>query len=377
MRIFAHRLLTPSGMEENRIVTLRDGLIFSVEAGTKDEQADFSAEYLTPGLIDLHCHGGEGFNARDYGLNEIEPFLSKMRASGVTDFLLTISTGDRAHMRHGLEVTREAMRLQQSGKLGGARILGAHLDGPFLSMARPGAMQQSEILSPSTQKYEEMFSGFEDIIKKVTLAPEEQGADELIKHLLDNGVRVQAGHTHATFEQAERAFQLGVGSLCHSFNACRPINHRDPGVVVAALENKDVYMEAICDFVHLHPAIARLIYTMKGAGRMILISDSTLTHGLPNGQYHVEGYDIVVKDGVSRTASGALDGGGAYLDGAIRNLVSAGIPFAECAVMASRTPAERMGLDLLGDIAPGKKAHVVAWDKALKPCLTVMDDMIQ
>ena len=360
MRIHAATLYTPRGLEYDRVLTIEDGVIRSIEPG---KDGDMHAEILTPGLIDLHIHGGEGFNARDFGIDVIAPFLDKLLACGVTDFLMTISTGFRDTMRHGLEVTRRAMQLQKEGKLGGARILGAHLEGPFLSQTRPGAMQWDAIVPPSIKTYEDLFAGYEDVIRKISLAPEEEGTDELIAYLNEKGVIVQAGHTNATFEQAQHAFTHGVKSLCHTFNACRAIHHRDPGVITAALVNPDVYCEAICDLEHLHGGTLQLIYGMKGKDRMILVSDSVATHGMPDGEYFMEGYHIVVKDGVSHTAEGALDGGGVYMDGAVRNVKALGISAVDVITMASATPAARMGLKDLGTIEVGKQAHLTAWNQ--------------
>lgn len=373
LQIHAKRLLTPGGFEENRIVSIENGVIAAIEPG---DHAPISAEILTPGLIDLHCHGGEGFDARNFELDGIEPFVNKLLQCGVTDFLMTVSTGRRELMRHGLEVSRQAMALQKVGKLGGARILGVHLEGPFLSTARLGAMERAAIAAPGIAAYEALFAGYEDVILKMTLAPEEAGAEALIPYLVNRGIRVQTGHTYASYDQAMRGFDLGANSLCHSFNACRNIHHREPGVVAAALLREDVYMEAICDLVHLHPAILQMIYRMKGPQRMILISDSVATHGMPDGEYFMEGYHIVVKDGVSRTIDGALDGGGVYLDQSVRNLQSLGASEADSVVMASATPAQRMGLSQLGSIEPGKQAHLTAWSPAWRPAFTVLEDGI-
>ncbi|MBR5287675.1 MAG: N-acetylglucosamine-6-phosphate deacetylase [Clostridia bacterium] len=373
MRIHAQQLFTPAGVLRDRIITIDDGTIVSVVPGT---DAPVSCPILTPGLIDVHIHGGEGFNARDFDLRTIAPFLDKLLSCGVTDFLMTISTGRREVMRHGLEVTRRAMDMQREGTLGGARILGAHLEGPFLSTQRAGAMQLDMIIPPSAETYDSFFAGYEDIIRLVTLAPEEEGAHDLIRHLRQKSVCVQSGHTYATYDQAQAGFAAGSTSLCHSFNACRGIHHREPGVVLAALTNPDVYAEAICDFEHLHPAVLEMIYRMKGPDRMILISDSVATHGLADGEYFMEGYHIVVKDGVSRTFDGALDGGGAYLDQAVRNMQKIGISSENAVRMATQTPAERLGLCDLGVLAPGMRAHLTAWNDAFTPIFTVLEDGI-
>ena len=376
MRIHAKRLLTPEGFVNNCAVTLCGGVITAITPNADRQSGDLPAEILSPGLIDLHIHGGEGFNARDFNAGIAEPFLKKLLASGVTGFLMTISTGRRELMRHGLEVTRQAMAMQKEGTLGGARILGVHLEGPFLSTQRPGAMQMDAIIPSAVKTYEDFFAGYEQIIKLISLAPEEEGAEELTAYLLQKGVCVQAGHTNATFEQAQRGFAFGIQSLCHTFNACRPIHHREPGVITAALLDPNVYCEAICDFEHLHPGALEMIYRLKGPKRMALISDSVATHGMPDGEYFMEGYHIVVKNGISRTIDGALDGGGAYLDGAVRNMISRGIPQEDVLHMASTTPAARMGMNTCGVIAVGMPAALTAWREDYTVDFVVMGDTL-
>lgn len=373
MRIHAQKMLLENGFCNDCTVEVEDGMIRQIMPG---KQADWHADVLTPGLIDLHCHGGEGFNPEHADEESLSRFLRKMQSSGVTDFWLTTSTSPRDVIRRALAAARNAMARQKAGTLGGARIQGVHLEGPFLSSARPGAMLKDAILPPDIAAYQDIFGDYGDVIREITLAPEEAGAAELIGYLKTLGVKVQAGHTYATYEQAMAGFDAGVESLCHSFNACRPIHHRDPGVVVAAMERKEVYMEAICDFLHLHPAIVKLIYREKGPDRMIVISDSVFSHGFPDGQYDMHGYQFVVKDGVNRTLEGALDGGVAYLDQSVRNLISIGIPPEDAVAMASRTPAARAGMTGLGAIAPGKQAHLTAWDSGWHPVFTVVEDEV-
>ena len=161
-----------------------------------------------------------------------------------------------------------------------------------------------------------------------------------------------------TFYFSEDDLQIFTG-LCHTFNACRPLHHRDPGVVAAALLDDRVTTECICDLVHLHPGTLQLIYKMKGADRMIAVSDSVATHGLCDGRYTFNGQGYIVQNGVSRCVDGTLDGGGVYLDGAVRNLQSVGIPAAEACRMASTLPAACLGLRR--ELTPGCLADCVAW----------------
>ncbi len=372
MKIRANRMLVGERLVTDRLVTVSDGTIAGVEAYAGGA-CDVSLDILTPGLIDLHCHGGEGFSAYEADPRRSAAFLDRMLRAGVTDHLLTLSAAPIPVMRQGLAFAREAMAQQADGRLGGSRIRGVHLEGPFLSGARAGAMPADAILPPSAESYRAYFGDYDDIVRLVTLAPEEEGAEGLMAWLKGRGIRVQAGHTDATYDQAVRAFGGGAESLCHSFNACRGIHHREPGVVMAAMECPAVYMEAICDLQHLHPAILRLICREKGTGRMILISDSTAVHGLPDGAYLSEGTPVRVQDGVARTLSGALDGGGVYLDEAVRNMVSIGIPLPHALCMASVTPAKRMRWTQLGDIRPGMAARLVGWSGALRPVWVMAD----
>lgn len=357
MKIFAQKLLVGRTFLANQTVTVEDGQITAIGGGGP---ADFSVWALTPGLVDLHCHGGQGF---DPELNErpLPEFLTILLCHGVTDVLLTLGAEPLPTMRRALAVVQTAMQQQAAGKLPGAHILGVHLEGPFLSPERPGAMPPAALLPPTLAAYQTLVQGYESVIRQVTLAPELPGALELGAALAARGIRVQAGHTDADYETAQRAFSAGFTGLCHTFNACRPLRHRDPGVVAAALLGPNVTTECICDLVHLHPAALQLVYHMKGPEAMIAVSDSVATHGLPDGRYTVAGQDYIVQNGVSRCANGTLDGGGVYLDGAVRNLQSIGIPAQDACLMASTTPAALLGLPRT--IHPGHPAVLVGWSE--------------
>jgi N-acetylglucosamine-6-phosphate deacetylase len=268
------------------------------------------------------------------------------------------------------------MQLQEAGELGGSRILGLHLEGPFLNRQRPGAMLPEQMHEPGVAKFRQLFGSAIDLIKQVTLAPELPGAAELIAFLLQKGIAVQAGHTNASLAEAETAFALGVDSICHTFNAARPIHHRDPGILTAALLEKSVYCEAICDLEHLDPAIIRLIYQNKGPDKMIVVSDSTTATGLPDGTYDVGGHPLIVKNGIKRRQSGALSGGSCYLDQSVRNLAACGLPLADAFYMASTTPARRLGLARLGSIRSGNQARLAAYSHDLEPVFTLVGDHV-
>jgi len=372
MRIFAKHLLTLSGWQDGMVVETGGGVIRKVYPGT---DGDLQAEYLTPGLLDVHAHGGEGFYYYEPDRGLLEKYLMRAAQCGVTDVLY--STGTLPDYTDTMEMAEAAMADQAAGKLGGACIRGVHLEGPFLSPKRTGAMNGDWMPVPSPEAFDERFGKYVRQIRMVTIAPEREGARELTEHLLKKGIKVQSGHTDATYEEAQAAFGWGVDSQCHTFNAARGIHHREPGVVTAALLNKNVYCEVICDFKHLHPAAVELIYRMKGPERMEIISDSVAVTGLPDGEHVINGRKYLIVDGTQRVKGGnTLSGGACYLDGSVRNLISIGIPSEDVFRMASRTPAERLGLDRIGRIQPGCEAQLAAWNGEWACEFTMIGDRI-
>lgn len=368
MRVFARQVLLPSGWQQDMCVEITGDVISNL---SRSPQADHTVDLLVPGFFDLHNHGGDGYDAGQPSLPDLRRFLDAMYACGVTDMLMTLSTGDPAKLKADFQFVREAMRLQQEGRLGGTHIWGVHLEGPFLSPKRPGAMVASQLLEPDVGRFRTLFGAQLDLIRQVTLAPELPGAAALAAWLLSQGIRVQAGHTDASYEAACEAFSAGIDSVCHTFNASRGIHHREPGVLTAALLDPSVYCEAICDLNHLHPAILRLIYQAKGPGRMLLVSDSTMPTHCPDGVYQAANHPVIVTNGVKRTPEGALSGGSCYLDQAVRNLAAHQIPLADAFTMASRTPASRMRMDQLGSIRIGGLARLAGFNRDLTAAVTI------
>ena len=375
MIIHANRLLTPAGWRKNMRVFIEKGVIAALEPGDKGDRA---CEILAPGYFDVHCHGGEGYYSLRGDEESLRRYLLGLARRGVTDLLIGVSTyTDRAGYFSALDFIRGAMEKQKKGLMPGAVIQGVHLEGPFLNPRRCGAMTAEAMLAPSVKNYLDIFSPYGDIVRLVTLAPELEGARELTAYLVSRGVCVQAGHTDATCEEAEAAFGWGVSSLCHTFNAARPIHHRDPGVVNAALLSDGVFCEAICDLKHLHPNTLKLIYRMKGPDRMLAISDSVTVTGLPDGEHVIAGQKYLIVDGTMRVKGGnTLSGGACFLDGGVRNLVSIGIPVEHALKMAAQTPAARMNMTDIGAVRPGAQAHLTALDESLTAKFTVIGEEI-
>lgn len=201
-----------------------------------------------------------------------------------------------------------------------------------------------------------------DLMKMVTLAPELPGGKELVAYLAAKGIIVALAHSDATYEEAKEAFALGASHMTHCFNGMRPIHHREPGLIVAALEDERVSLQAIVDGVHLHPAIVRLMHRVKGPEGMVLITDALQAMGLGDGTYLFGGHQVEVMDGVARLQDGSLASSTVTMNMALRQTVELGIPLYEAVAMASTTPARILGLTGKGRIEPGADADIVLLD---------------
>ena len=360
MKIFAERLLTPEGWREGLTLTAENGRICAIEENVPGE---LRVHALVPGLFDSHIHGGCGFDACAATGEGLDAFLMTMARQGVTDTLLTLSTGSEETIQNGLRFIRRVMDEQSRGLHPGTRIRGAHMEGPFVNPARSGAMRKELMQLPNAESFERLCGENRDIVRLITVAPELEGAVSFAAYARSCGIVVQAGHSDAGFEEGRNAFRNGFSSLCHTFNAARPIHHREPSIITAALLDDSVWCEAICDLHHLHPGTIELIYRCKGRGKMLLVSDSTMPNGLPDGEYFATNHPVVVKDGVARTPEGNLSGGTCFLGECVKKLIALGLPAEDCIRMASETPADRLGLSRMGRLAIGTEDHMAGLDE--------------
>ena len=251
----------------------------------------------------------------------------------------------------------------------GPRILGAHLEGPFLSPARLGTHTLGARRDPDVALLERLLSA--GPVRLLTLAPELPGALELIDLLHARGVTVSLGHTNATAAEANAAFDRGVRTVTHVFNAMRPLAHRDPGVVGAALVHPNVVVQAIVDGVHLDPDIVRLLWNAAG-GRIALVTDAIAGAGIGDGTYALGETEIVVADDVVRREDGVLAGSALTMPQAVRNLVEVGVPLENALAAASTVPARVLGLTHVGRLVPGGPADVVVLDDSLEVVQTIV-----
>jgi N-acetylglucosamine-6-phosphate deacetylase len=308
-----------------------------------------------PGLVDLQVNG---FGGVDFAAADAAGYRRAGEAlleCGVTAFQPTLISAPEEELVAALgEVPRGPI---------GPRIVGAHLEGPFLSALRLGAHPVTARRDPDSSLLERLLAA--GPVTEMTLAPELEGALELIDELHARGVVVSCGHSDATAEQANRAFDRGAATVTHLFNAMRPLGHRDPGIAGAALARDDVVVQLILDGHHLAEETARVVWR-AAAGRIALVSDAVAAAGMGDGSFRLGSVDVEVRDGVVRRSDGVLAGSSVTLLEGVRNLHAAGASLAEAVDAATAVPARVARRPDLGSLAPGAAADVVVLDDALE-----------
>jgi N-acetylglucosamine-6-phosphate deacetylase len=360
-------------------VLARDGRIAEVFAGndapvglSADEKLDLRGNYLAPGLIDIHIHGSAGVDVQNADQTELAKLNQFLLSEGVTGYLATfVPTGEASYQRAIREV-ENCIAAQNAGKSSGARILGIHFEGPFVSHEKCGALQRQHFRTYDNDPQSiAVFTHTENpelhYARTMTLAPEIAGGIALIEELTRRDVRAFIGHTVATPEVLDRALAAGARHITHFPNALEPLHHRKPGTVAWGLLRDDVTLDCIADFHHVHPLMLQMMHKAKSAERMALISDAIMATGLGNGEFMVWGDRIAVKDGLTAlmdgAAKGTIAGSVITMREALRNIASLNIPLHEAVHMASLIPARAAGIaDECGSIETGKRADLIVFN---------------
>ena len=348
---------------KNADVLIENGKISALGGDfTAERVIDANGKYLLPGLIDIHNHGalGMNFGGENADCEKILQFFAK---NGVTTLFPTTGTDSVDAIAGQIE---RIANFKQSGSSKGAHIGGIHLEGPFISTEKKGAMAHAS--PPCTvENFIRLIEAGRGEVKLVAIAPERENAIEVIKEGVSRGVRMSLGHTMATYDEAVAAIKAGANHATHTFNAMRAYNHREPGVLGAVLTTPSVDCEVICDMVHLHPTTVELIRRAKGLDKMILISDSVPITGLPDGEYVVYGDQVrIVKDGISRTKDGTIAGSCFTMSYSAKKLVEQGYSLADIAKIGALNPARAMGIDNeTGTIEAGKSADILICDEKM------------
>ncbi|WP_025156698.1 N-acetylglucosamine-6-phosphate deacetylase [Leifsonia aquatica] len=359
------RKVDADGLVDEFWLVAEGGAITATGSGTGWHEAarapgttviDAGGHWLTPGFIDLHCHGGGG-HPYDDGPEEVLAALATHRAHGTTRSLVSHVANPLASLRESLAIVAD---LAHADPL----VLGSHLEGPFLAAERRGAHDAAFLREPGPAAVEELIGAARGTLRTATIAPELPNALESIGVLIEAGVVVGVGHTAADYDQAARAFEVGARLLTHAFNAMNGIHHRAPGPVMAAIDDPEVTLELILDGLHVHPSVARLLFT-AAPGRVALVTDAMAAAGASDGDYRLGGLNVTVKEGLAvLSGTSTIAGSTLTQDAALRVAVGpVGLDPVPAVAALTLTPARLLGEDhRLGRLRPGYAADAVLLD---------------
>ncbi|PFP29553.1 N-acetylglucosamine-6-phosphate deacetylase [Bacillus sp. AFS073361] len=333
-----------------------------------DSVIDGNEQLLIPGMIDVHIHGADGFDMMDGNIGSVEAVSRACARTGCTSFLATSVSSSLHDLLKMIRNVKEA-----AGREPGAGIVGLHIEGPYLNVKRKGMQNELYLRHPELDEMKIILEASGSLLRMVTLAPELPGGLEMIRFLKKQGIIASIAHSDATYEEAKAAFQIGASHVTHCFNGMRPIHHRDPGAVIAAFEDSAVSVQAIVDDVHLHPAIVRLMYREKGPDHMVLITDALQAMGMGDGTYLFGGHEVKVSHGVATLSDGTLASSTVTMNQAVEKAVRSGIPLKDAVTMATKTPADILGLSNKGRIDPGADADLVLMNDQFEVLWTVVN----
>ncbi|MCE0452479.1 N-acetylglucosamine-6-phosphate deacetylase [Brevibacillus sp. AF8] len=348
---------------------LHDGLVVVgngtiIYAGKADEYGKALPDHVVtvedgwicPGFVDMHMHGIDGYDTMDGTPESLQAISTALARHGVTSFLATTMTAPYAQLEQVL------VNIAQNSREGlqGAQSIGIHLEGPWINPRYKGAQKEENIAIPKLDAVQKLYELSEGLIKVVTIAPEQPEALEAIAWLKERDVIVSAGHTGATFAQATEAVDAGVRHFTHCFNAMTGLHHREPGVVGAAMYHEQLSTELIADGIHVHPAVMKILYRVKTAERLALVSDSMRAAAMGEGTYDLGGQEVHVQDNQAKLADGTLAGSILTLNRAVGNMVTlSGVSLPDAVEMASLTPASILGFgERKGRLAAGYDADI-------------------
>ena len=320
---------------------------------------------LCPGFVDIHIHGALG---HDLFAGAVPGVSAGLPRFGCTAYLPTTVTAPWEETLAAVAALAAAVERPPAG----ARPAGLHLEGPFLNPLRRGMQAAEHMRPPSAADLDALLAAGRGQVRTVTLAAELPGGAAAVARLAAGGVRVALAHSDATYAQAVAAADAGASHVTHCFNAMRPLHHREPGLAGAALDLPALSAEVIADGIHVHPAVLRLLWRVKGWRRLALVTDAMAGAGAPEGLYRFGGQEVTVAGGSARLADGTLAGSVLTMDRAVRVMVEAGLPAREAVGMATLAPAAAAGLRGVGRLAPGCRADLVALHPELHVAWTMI-----
>ncbi|MCX7922884.1 MAG: N-acetylglucosamine-6-phosphate deacetylase [Clostridia bacterium] len=359
---------------ERKDIVVKNGTIERVEDSVVDTRLysiiEASDCYVVPGFIDIHTHGISGYDTMSVEGENLDRMSLAYAAQGVTSFLPTTITSPLDKISGVLRKLKLAIEKGTRG----AEIIGINLEGPFINKLYKGAHCDENIVIPSIPLMEYFIEQSGGYIRLVTIAPELEGAMDLLVEFSQSKIKFAAGHSALEYNNALQAFHNGITHITHLFNAMPGIHHRKPGLVGAALEDKGLTVELIADGVHIHPSIIKMVAKCKTDDKIVLVSDSTMAAALSDGEYELGGRKIVVANGEARLEDGTLAGSVLTMIEAVKYMVkNVGICLESAIKMATLAPAKVIGVEhKKGNILPGMDADIVVVDKDLNIKKTIV-----
>ncbi len=357
------RVVTPGAVLEPGWVDVGGSSIVATGSGAppRTPDHDLGGQWLVPGFVDIHVHGGGGASYQTGDPDAALHVRDFHRERGTTTTLASLVSAPLEALCGAASMLAELVRA--------GALAGIHLEGPFLSRDYRGAHDQSMLREPTPSELMRLLDAAGDALSVVTLAPELAGAPDAVRSVVEHGAVAAVGHTGATYDGTRTAVAAGARLATHLFNGMPPMHHRNPGPVLALLEDSRVSVELIHDGFHVHPAMVRHVFAVAGADRVALVTDAIVAAGAGagDGDYELGGLGVRVENGLARLVDGnSIAGSTLTMDAALRNTVNAGVPLADAVVASSGTPARVLGLEHeVGAIAPGLAADLVVLDEGL------------
>lgn len=368
------KIITEEKVLENKILVFNERILEFKEQKnseylfeTFEEIIDAKGNYVSPGFIDMHIHGSGGHDVMDGTQESLSAISSVITRNGVTGFLPTTMTMSTEKIYNALDNIRYCM----GKEIQGAKILGVHMEGPFINKKYKGAQAEDFIIQPNFSFIEK----YVDIIKIITLAPEVDEDNNFIKETKrKTDIILSIGHSNAEYNEAMEAIANGISHATHTFNAMTPLNHRKPGIV-GAVFNSEIYCELIADKIHVHPALFKTLEKIKGKNKIILVTDSMRAGCLRDGISELGGQKVFVKDGSARLEDGTLAGSILNLNKGIKNFMdNTGMEICEVVKLASLNPSKELGIEgETGSLELGKYADIAILDENFNVLQTIVE----
>lgn len=369
----ASKIFLENEIREESYVEVKNGLFGAVVKQVPNgmEIVDIGKNWIAPGLVDTHIHGFKNYDVMDNSDISIQEISQGLLSCGVTSFLPTTLTSSFEQLNKVAETIARNV-----SKVKGAKIKGIFFEGPYFTEKHKGAQNPSYFKNPSVEEFTQWQSSAEGLIKKIAIAPERNGAEDFTKKLVSEGVKVSLAHSEATYKQAQQVVDSGASIFVHTFNGMSGFTHRDPGMVGCAMNNSSVTSELICDGHHVHPVAANILIKLKTPEKIALITDCMRAGGMPDGNYHLGEFPVVVKEGAARLESnGSLAGSVLTLINGVKNVSDWQIATSyEALKMASLVPAKSVGIENeCGKISEGKAADFIIITPEIELLETYLD----